>query len=112
MINIKKAEDQILKDLPCKILDKHSITNQGTYLLFENVEFNNHLNIDYHFSVFVALSFYQKNMSLFYKELNDTLNAINSSLNIDLLSCKPLQSDGNLRIYRLAIKTKIIGEGR
>ncbi len=109
MINIQKAQEQIQEDLKCKTLDKASITNQGVYLLFETVDFYNHLNIDYHFSVFVALSIYQKNMSLFYKDLNDVLNSINSSLNIDLISCKPIQSDGNLRIYKINIKTKIIG---
>ncbi len=109
MIDIDKAQKQILDDLPCKLLDKSEVTNEGVYLLFENIDIQNHLNIDYIFSVFVALSFYQKNRTKMYKTLNEVLTKINSSLNIELNSCKPLARDGNLRIYKLNIQTTIIG---
>jgi len=108
MINIDKAQKQITKDITCEVLDKE-INREGVYLAFEDLKIQNHLNIDYIFSLYVALSSFTKNRSVMYKRLNQALNEINQSSNIGLISCNPIKTDGNLLIYRLQIETNIIG---
>jgi len=108
MIDINKAQKQITKHLTCQVLDK-DITNEGVYLVFENIKMQNHLNVDYIFSLYVAFSSFNKNRVLMYAKLNKALNEINSSLNIDLNSCNFLKATGNLLIYKLDISTRIIG---
>lgn len=108
MIDIDKAQKQITDDVTCEIFDK-DISREGVYLIFEDVRIQNHLNIDYIFILYVALASFTKNRSVMYKRLNQALNEINQSSNIDLISCKALKSDGNLLIYELNIETNIIG---
>ncbi|MEM5557297.1 hypothetical protein AAHK07_02125 [Aliarcobacter cryaerophilus] len=108
MIDIDKAQKQITDDIACEIFDK-DINREGVYLAFEDLKIQNHLNIDYIFSLYVALASFTKNRSVMYKRLNQALNEINQSSNIDLISCKPMKADGNLLIYRLQIETNIIG---
>lgn len=108
MINIDKAQKQITDSVDCEVLDKE-INREGVYLAFEDLKIQNHLNIDYIFSLYVALASFTKNRSIMYKRLNQALNEINQSSTIGLISCKPIKSDGNLLIYRLQIETNIIG---
>lgn len=108
MIDIDRAHQIIKESLTCEILDKE-INREGTYLCFEELKAQNHLNIDYIFSVYVAIASFIKNKTAIYKRLNQALNEINSSENIELISCKPFNFDTNLIIYKLTIQTKIIG---
>ena len=108
MINISKAENLIKNDVTCKLLE-NEISREGNYLIFDDVSIKNHANIDYNFSLFVAISLFNKDKTKIYIRLNDSLNEINKSLKIVLLSCRPYKKDGKLLIYEIKIKVNIIG---
>lgn len=109
MIDIDKAEVVITDSVTCTML-KNEINSEGTYLLFEDVFLLNHLKVEYNFSLFVAIGLLNEDRQEIYDVLNVSLNEINSSQKIELTSCQPIKKDGELLIYQLKLKVKIIGQ--
>lgn len=112
MIDIKKAQDIIQKEIDCKIY-KQNINREGNYLLFEKIDILMPFNIDYFFNLYVALAFFNSNRENSYFQLDKTLNEINNSNEkIELHSITPLTNEnGNLLIYKLNVKVNIADLG-
>ena len=108
MIDIDKAQKVITDPVKCTLLES-DINREGRYLVFDNIAIDNHFNIDYHFTLFVAIALFNKDKQKIYSLLNTSLNEVNDALNINLENCKPIKRDGKLLIYQLKLKVKIIG---
>ncbi len=108
MIDVNKAQSLILQTLEAEIMQEE-INREGTYILFDNIEILNHASVEYHFSVFVAIALFNRDKTVIYEPLSSSLNQINTTADIELLTCKPISRDGNLLTYQLRIKTKIVG---
>jgi hypothetical protein len=108
MIDIDKAQKIITDSVTCKLLES-DINREGSYLVFDDVGITNNFNIDYHFTLFVAIALFNKDKQKIYSSLNTSLNEVNDCLNINLENCKPIKRDGKLLIYQLKLKVKIIG---
>ena len=107
MIDIDKAQKVITDSVTCT-LPKSEINREGSYLIFSDVVIENHFNINYNFSLRVAIGSFTKDEKQIYTELNKRLNEINNVSEIELMSCKP-KWESKLLIYDLKLKVKIIG---
>ena len=108
MIDINKAQKIITDVVDCKLLEQ-DINREGNYLLFEDVDIKNHSNIDYNFTIFVAIALYNKDKTKIYTKLNDSLNQINNSPSLKLTRCNQYGHDGKLLIYKINIAVNLIG---
>ncbi|WP_294967173.1 hypothetical protein [Sulfurimonas sp.] len=108
MIDINKAQKVITDNVTCKLLE-NDINREGSYLVFDDVNIKNHSNIDYNFSLFVAIALFNKDKTKIYTSLNDSLNEINQCPSLKLMRCSPYKKDGKLLIYEIKIQVNIIG---
>ena len=108
MIDIDNAQKVITDSVTCTLLSTE-LNRDGIYLQFNDIGITNQFNIDYQFSLFVAIALFSKDKQKIYEPLNTSLNEINSCTEVDLVNCKPYKNDGKLLIYEVKLKVKIIG---
>jgi len=111
MIHIAESEAKILSVIPQATLLAGEINSLGTYLVFDHLKINNAMidDVDYIFSLFIAISSKAKNKKLIYTPLDDALSSLLTAYQTDMAievgAIKPFSIKG-LIVYQIPLTVR------
>jgi len=111
LIQIAVQERKIISVLPHATLLAGEINTLGTYLIFDHLKVNNVFidDVDYIFSLFIAISSKAKNKQLAYAPLDTALTALfaaqQTDMAIEIGNIKPFSIKG-LIVYQIPLTVR------